>query len=66
LGGGERQRRPTHIDVLAARRVATRSPVRMAWQFDYRIDWDAPVVGTPDRARAPYSRHSPGAAGGAA
>jgi FAD-dependent urate hydroxylase len=48
----------------AMKRLA--KPEKMAWQFDYRIDWDAPVAGTPDRARAPYSRHSPGAAGGVA
>jgi 2-polyprenyl-6-methoxyphenol hydroxylase-like FAD-dependent oxidoreductase len=27
-------------------------PERMAWQFDYRIDWDAPVTGVPRRVSA--------------
>jgi 2-polyprenyl-6-methoxyphenol hydroxylase-like FAD-dependent oxidoreductase len=26
-------------------------PEKMAWQFDYRIDWDAPVAGAPERDR---------------
>jgi FAD-dependent urate hydroxylase len=49
---------------MAMKRLA--KPEKMAWQFDYRIDWDAPVAATPDRARAQYSRQTPGAAGGAA
>jgi FAD-dependent urate hydroxylase len=28
-------------------------PEKAAWQFGYRIDWDAPVAGNPDRAPAP-------------
>lgn len=27
-------------------------PAKMAWQYDYRIDWDAPVTRVPPR-RAP-------------
>jgi FAD-dependent urate hydroxylase len=37
-----------------ALRIFTRlaKPERMAWMFDYRIDWDAPVVDTPERSAA--------------
>jgi FAD-dependent urate hydroxylase len=28
-------------------------PEKMAWQFDYRIDWDAPVTEVPDRVAVP-------------
>jgi hypothetical protein len=35
---------------VAMKRLA--KPERMAWQFDDRIDWDAPVAGNPDRTRA--------------
>jgi 2-polyprenyl-6-methoxyphenol hydroxylase-like FAD-dependent oxidoreductase len=27
-------------------------PEKMAWQYDYRIDWDAPVTSVPDRVSA--------------
>jgi hypothetical protein len=27
-------------------------PEKMAWQFDYRIDWDAQVASGPHRAAA--------------
>ena len=38
-----------------ALRIFTRlaKPERMAWMFDYRIDWDAPAVDTPARSAAP-------------
>jgi FAD-dependent urate hydroxylase len=32
---------------VAMKRLA--KPEKMAWQFDYRIDWDAPVAGIPQR-----------------
>jgi FAD-dependent urate hydroxylase len=35
---------------VAMKRLAM--PERMAWQFDYRIDWGAPVAGAPDRVSA--------------
>jgi FAD-dependent urate hydroxylase len=35
---------------VAMKRLA--KPEKMAWQFDYRIDWDAPVPGVPPRASA--------------
>jgi FAD-dependent urate hydroxylase len=35
---------------VAMKRLA--KPERMAWQFGYRIDWDAPVAGNPVRTRA--------------
>jgi FAD-dependent urate hydroxylase len=35
---------------VAMKRLA--KPERMAWQFDYRIDWSAPVDGAPDRVAA--------------
>lgn len=28
-------------------------PERMAWQFDYRIDWDTPVSGALDQLARP-------------
>jgi len=27
-------------------------PEKMAWQFDYRIDWDAPVAAVPSPVAA--------------
>ncbi len=35
---------------VAMKRLA--KPERTAWQFDYHIDWDAPVAGAPDRVPA--------------
>ena len=35
---------------VAMKRLA--KPERMAWQFDYHIDWGAPVAGAPDRVSA--------------
>ena len=36
---------------VAMKRLA--KPEKMAWQFDYHVDWDAPVAGAPDRVSAP-------------
>jgi FAD-dependent urate hydroxylase len=36
---------------MAMKRLA--KPEKAAWQFGYRIDCDAPVAGSPDRAPAP-------------
>jgi 2-polyprenyl-6-methoxyphenol hydroxylase-like FAD-dependent oxidoreductase len=38
-----------------ALRIFTRlaKPERLAWMFDYRIDWDAPADTTPERSAAP-------------
>jgi FAD-dependent urate hydroxylase len=35
---------------VAMKRLA--KPEKMAWQFEYRIDWDAPVPGVPPRLSA--------------
>ena len=35
---------------VAMKRLA--KPEKMAWQFDYRIDWDAPVTDVPNRVPA--------------
>jgi len=36
---------------VAMNRLA--KPEKMAWQFDYHVDWDAPVAAAPDRVSAP-------------
>lgn len=46
---------------VAMKRLA--GPEKMAWQFDYRIDWDAPVAAVPPpvAARAQRLIAGPGA-----